>query len=292
MNRAIRFLITAAVMPLLAAALLLANLLQMLSLVLLPFSAAAFRQANRWVSGSWFAFLAFVLQRIAGVPVVQSGDPLPYRENAFVLSNHQAMADIPFIVILARRCGRAGDLKWFVKDPLKWMPGIGWGMLFLDCLFVKRNWTADRERVMSVFARLRDHRSPFWVISFLEGTRATPAKIQRSRAFAAKAGLPALQHVLNPRSKGFTATLEGLDRDVEAVYDVTIGYPGPPPTLTQLFFGGRGAVHLHVRRYPARELPRESGERVRWVNLRFEEKDQLLAHFYRAGSFPEWERGR
>ena len=72
-------------------------------------------------------------------------------ENALVIVNHQTMTDVQVLFLLARKAGRLGDLKWFVKDSLKYAPGFGWGMTFLDCLFVKRDWTADRAHIDQVF---------------------------------------------------------------------------------------------------------------------------------------------
>lgn len=261
------------------------NLVQILSLVFWPISGRLFRAINRRVCATFFNGLNILMENFAGVEAVISGDALPYRENAFVIANHQAMADIPSIICLARRAGRAGDLKWFVKDPIKYVPGIGWGMLFLDCIYVKRNWMADKERVNKTFASLRDHRTPFWLVSFLEGTRITPAKLARSQNFGERAGMPKLTHVMLPRTKGFEATMEGLGAHKQAVYDITIGYEGRPPTLRALLLGGVKRIHLHARRYPVAELPKEGAARADWALARWVEKDALLAKFYRDGSF-------
>ena len=108
------------------------------------------------------------------VDFVFSGDDLPQGENTLVVANHQSMADILVLMPLARRQARLGDMKWFAKDIIKYFPGVGWGMLFLDCLFLKRDWMADRSRIDQTFSKIRDHGVPFWVISFSEGTRRTP----------------------------------------------------------------------------------------------------------------------
>lgn len=278
----VRYLLAVLLLVLLAVTVLLANFCQMLSVLLLPFG--LFRPANRFISGAWFGLLRWSVEVVLGVQMRRTGDSFPWRENAFLLSNHQAMSDIPAIISLAHRSGRRGDLKWFVKNELKWVPGIGWGMQFLDCLFVKRNWTADKRKVEETFSRIRNHDVPFWVVSFLEGTRATPAKLARSQAFAAKSGLPRLHHVLLPRTKGFEASLEGLGDKTQAIYDVTIGYEGPPPWLPALFFGPVRCIHLHCRRFT--EWPRSREERNAWVIKRFQEKDELLAYFHRHGNFP------
>jgi lysocardiolipin and lysophospholipid acyltransferase len=87
-----------------------------------------------------------------------------------------------------------------------------------------------------------------------------------------------------PRSRGFEATLEGLGELNQAIYDVTIAYPGDPPDLLQLFFGPIDRVHLHIRRFT--EWPESREGKANWVMERFREKDELLSHFKAHGHFP------
>lgn len=48
------------------------------------------------------------------------------------------------------------------------------------------------------------------MLMFCEGTRFTPEKYEKSKAFALKKGLPVLKHHLTPRTKGFCVAVEGL----------------------------------------------------------------------------------
>jgi len=266
--------------------LLLGNLAQMVSCLLLPFSRKAFRTVNRFIADTWWSWCVLLGPRLCGTRVEISGDEFPEDEDAIVLCNHQSMSDITVLFELAHRKGRLGDLKWYVKDILKYVPGIGWGMLFLDCLFVKRNWTADKDSIRSTFHRIVRDRVPVWVVSFAEGTRITKSKRRRSRDYAAAHGQPVLDHLLLPRTKGFVATTEGLCGHFSAVYDVTIGYHKGIPTLMQWFFGYVDRVSLFVRRHAAKSLPADDGERAQWLFERYVEKDRMLDEFYRTGVFP------
>ena len=226
-----------------------------------------------------------VARTLYGTRVRIEGDDVPAGENAIVLCNHQSMSDIVVLFELAYRKGRLGDLKWYVKDVLKWVPGIGWGMVFLDCIFVKRDWTRDKDHIRRIFSRIVRDRVSVWVTSFAEGTRLTPAKAGRNRAYAEKMGLPVFRHVMLPRTKGFVATLEGLEGHLDAVYDVTIGYAHAIPTLTDWTKGYVPEVHLHVRRFPLSELPGDEQGRADWLVERYVAKDELLDGFYLKG---EW----
>lgn len=228
---------TVPAMVILGPALLLGNLIQMLSVVVLPLSRRLFRLINRNVAAAWWGGCVHLARWLHGVKVVVTGDALPEGENTVVMANHQSMSDIPVILDVASRNGRLGDLKWYVKDVLKWVPGIGWGMVFLDCLFIKRDWTEDKDKIERVFRSIVSGNVPVWIVSFLEGTRIRPAKLQASQEFARTRQLPVLRHLLIPRTKGFVATMEGLRGHAHAVYDFTIGYVDAVPSLSQWALG-------------------------------------------------------
>jgi len=263
------------------------NVIQTSSLAIRPVSRQAFRKVNRWAADSWWGLCVTSSELLYGVKLVLTGDEVPKRENAIIVANHQDMADIPFLMAYARSKERLGDLKWFVKKPIKYVPGIGWGMVFLDCLFVERSWNADRESIVATFKRILDDDIPIWLVSFVEGTRAAPEKIRSSKAYAEKNGLKPLEHVLLPRTKGFVATVRGLGNHIDAIYDVTIGYEKGVPTLWQYVKGYAPRAHLHVRRYPVASLPSSDDDLSTWLHQRFQEKDELLTHYYEHGEFPK-----
>jgi 1-acyl-sn-glycerol-3-phosphate acyltransferase len=262
------------------------NLLQTASLVIKLFSQKAFRKTNRWMANLWWGWCAIVAEKLNRTRVEFFGDPIPMRENAVVILNHQEMADITVIFAFARAKESLGDLKWFVKDVLKYVPGVGWGMLFLDCLFIKRDWTSDRGYIQQVFGKILKYRVPLWLMLFAEGTRFRPSKLERSQKYAREQGRTPLKHVLFPRTKGFVATIQSLQGHLDAVYDVTIGYINGVPTLGQWIKGYVKHVNLHVRRFHLDSLPTESDALSNWLIERYEEKDALLDAYYREGKFP------
>lgn len=268
------------------AVLIVLNLAQTLSLLIKPFWPRGFRRFNRWCANTWWGGCVVFSHRFNGQEIVFTGEELPTDENAIVVSNHQQMPDITTIMALARRRGRLGDLKFFVKHALKWIPGVGWGMQFINCPFLKRDWSADREKIDATFATLVNERIPMWLVSFVEGTRATEAKIRASAEWAAEHGLEPTRHVLIPRTKGFVASVEGLGEHLNAVYDLTIGYVEGVPTLWQHISGQVKRIHVHVRRFPVEELPKIEAELKQWLMDRFHEKDALLERYYATGSFP------
>lgn len=265
---------------------LLINVLQMISLVILPFSRKAFRSINRAFANAWWSWCVVGAEKISGIQPVFSGDEIPCDENVIVFANHQQMADILAIMMFAWRKKRLGDMKWFVKHQLKYVPGIGWGMQFLDCIFVKRDWLADKRRIHATFDKFLNHGIPIWLITFVEGTRLTQKKLELCQQHCSRKGMPVLQHVMIPKTRGFTAALEGLQGHLDAVYDVTIGFDGGIPKLGQIYGGYVKRVFIDVRRFPLATLPPTEPERAEWLKQRFVRKDRILGTLFKTGHFP------
>lgn len=262
---------------LLAASLLITNFVQMLSLIILPFSRRAFRHWNRIAVGYWARSTILMMEHITRTPFEFEGDVISSGENAIVIPNHQSMVDIMMTVKLAQTPGRLGDIKQFAKDIIKWVPGLGWGMFFVDGIFLKRDWSRDANTIFKTFNRIHKSGMPFWVINYPEGTRATPRKIKQSQEFAHDRGLPVMNHVMIPRPKGFVATLSALRDRLDAVYDMTIKYEGHIPTFWELLSGQiKDVIRVRVKRYPIAALPREEKEIQDWLIERFVEKETWL----------------
>lgn len=159
------------------------------------------------------------------------------------------------------------------------MPGLGWGMVFLKMVFLKRNWDSDKERIMATFKTLRDSCIPVWLTSFLEGTRITPEKAKESVEFAKSRGLPEFKHVMVPRTKGFIAMLKGLrGSQIEYLYDFTFGYVDGVFSFKDFLGKNLRGVKLciNVRRIPIASLPEDDTELANWCIAAFERKENLL----------------
>jgi len=263
------------------------NPIQMLSILLYPVSKSACWRINRWCARSLWGWWSIMAEKQNDIGVRVSGDALPYRENAFVITNHQSIADIMVSILLAWRCGRVGDMKFFVKDILKWLPGPGWGMYMLNCIFLKRNWANDKKDVLALFDKFKRNDIPMFLVSYVEGTRITPEKLARSQAFAEKRGLYVPQATMVPRTKGFCATIQGLGNHLDAVYDVTIGYQGDTiPSMLDCFLRKVKHVDIHVKRFAIADLPQTDEDLSAWLIQRYVEKDQMMVQYQDTGQFP------
>lgn len=265
--------------------LMVCHLLQYPSLVLLPFSKKAFWAYNRVIAFMIWGWWAYALQVLVGVRIDFTGDEVPQAENAIVIANHQSMSDIPALLCLALEKKRIGDLKWLVKDQLKYVPGIGLGLKFLDALFLKRRWADDQQSVQNTFERYVRMKTPLWLLLFPEGTRSSPKKRE---VFRSKHPHVETQFVLPPRAKGFVASVQGLSSVIHEVYDITIIYPQTePPSLIELMRGEVRFIQIHVKRYPISSLPMDDAGLTQWLNQRFIEKDQTIKTFRALTDMPD-----
>ena len=265
--------------------LMMVNLIQMMSLIIRPFSRLPLGRSTvswREAGGASACSAPSMLRR---QPVI-TGDAIPVLESTIVVCNHQQMPDILALMMLARRKERLGDMKWFVKDVLKWVPGIGWGMLFLDCLFVKRNWDADAARIHATFSKFQRENIPLWLVSFSEGTRLTPAKLARSQEYAAKAGLPGPSTCLFPVRKGSSPRLKGYAGTSMPYTMSRLDIRTGSPRYGNGFGVSLISVHLRVNDSRSMRYRRIPALVAQWLLDCFREKDELLTHFEEHGCFP------
>jgi 1-acyl-sn-glycerol-3-phosphate acyltransferase len=265
------------------------NTLQTLCFVLVrPFSRHHHWKICSNLVGFWENYFIFVSENILGITPVVSGDALVKSESTFLIANHQAMTDCNFIFFVARMMDRLKDMKFFVKNSVRYFPGIGPALLFVEMIFVRRNWYKDQVTIESAFSRLKKYDIPACIVIFPEGTRATAEKHAQSVEHARSRNVEPLRHLLMPRSKGSVATIASMRSHINAVIDVTIGFgEGGVPSLFQYMQGlGCRNTHVHIRRYPIQEIPVGEEDVKKWIFDRFKEKDELLEQFYKNGEFP------
>ncbi len=259
------------------APLLVVNAMQMISILWRFIYPSAFRRYNSFWAHYYWSYCVWLARTVGKFRVTTKKDNLPAGENALVLSNHQSAVDIVVQLAFGQSYGRLGDMKFFAKDMLKYIPGPGWGMVFLDNIFMKRDWTRDRVNVVGQLQKFKKARAPIWINLYPEGTRLKPSKLAAAQDFARKNNLPVPKRVLIPRVKGFLATLEGLDGYLDAVYDLTIAYPkGQPPTLWQLLSAEGHDVKVEIKRFPISDLPVEAEARGEWLMELYRKKDAQL----------------
>ncbi len=121
-----------------------------------------------------------------------------------------------------------GRLYIVLKESLKRIPILGWGMQFSQFIFLKRNWEKDKPRLAAHLQKLNKPSDPMWLMMFPEGTNLAPSTRESSKKWADKNGYKDMRHQLLPRSTGLHFCLQQLQKTVDYVYDCTIAYEGVP----------------------------------------------------------------
>lgn len=245
----------------------------------------------------WFSIFMGHMEHFGRLTIALTGDPFYVNEAALVVCNHRSWVDTVVLYSLSRQVRMHGDIKFLAKRSLLAFPVFGFAGWILDVvIFIKRQSTSAGRRMGKAFSSLTDPRRdswPYWLVNYLEGTRFTEKKRDAALDFAKKRDLKQLQHVLQPRTKGFIATVRALRGSAKAVYDVTIGYQEDEkremkPSFQDMYFttsGSTRVIHVHQRRIPMSEVPEDEEELKKWIYRLYEQKDELLTGFKRTGTF-------
>ncbi|KAK0356222.1 hypothetical protein LTR02_003165 [Friedmanniomyces endolithicus] len=273
------------------AELLVADLLLSLLLpvsVVLPDT--CYHASSRIAESIWRGIQAIFTRANRARIVVSGAEGMRHGESVVLVANHVGWADFYMIQELALKAGMLGRCRWFAKQQLRWVPFLGWGLWAMGMCLVSREWTHDREEMERVFRGVVERRWPVWLIAYSEATRYTSAKRLEAEAWCRDHDKRLGQYLLYPRTKGFIACVQNLRKTehVSAVYDVTIAYAKDdkefqvPPRFTETLMlpnlDERWRFFVHVERYAIAELPHSDAELALWLEDRWVEKGQRLAH--------------
>ncbi|MDX3773569.1 acyltransferase [Chromatiaceae bacterium AAb-1] len=205
-----------------------------------------------------------------------------------LISNHKSWLDIPVLGWFA--LGRIPEPKFFLKEELKWVPFIGSGSWALDMPFMKRYSQAtlakkphlkgkDIETTQKSCEKFKH--KPTTIINFVEGTRFTEQKQQRSNS--------PFGHLLAPKAGGIAFTLASMGQQFDAILDITLIYPDNPGHIVLDMLMGRlkrVVIQVDVIAVDQQVIGDyfNNGQfRVnfqQWLNQRWQQKDQRIACFY------------
>lgn len=220
-----------------------------------------------------------------------------FPERLVLIANHQIYTDWLYLWWVAYCNGMHGRLYIILKESLKHIPVLGWGMQFSQFIFLKRNWEKDKPSMAKALQRLNKKANAMWLLLFPEGTNLAPSTRERSSEWAKKNKIKDTQHLLLPRSTGLQFCLQELRQTVDYVYDCTIAYEGVPRgeyaqdifTLKAAYLEGRPpkSVSMYWRRFKISTIPIDNDKAFDlWLQARWREKDYLMELYHRTGRFP------
>ena len=208
-----------------------------------------------------------------------------------VISNHQSWTDI--ILLQSYLYGKIPPLKFFTKQQLIWVPGIGLAMYVLGFPYVKRVSKAqikanpnlrntDRDNIAEACKGFKNH--PTSILNFLEGTRRTSAKqLNQSSDY---------KNLLRPKIGGIEYVIKDMGDNLHKLIDVTIVYPDGTPTFWQFVKGECRSVKFVVSHY---EIPKEvlvdndierRSSLAGWIKTLWMQKDQQISEMTQTTNVP------
>ena len=208
-----------------------------------------------------------------------------------VISNHQSWTDI--ILLQSYLYGKIPPLKFFTKQQLIWVPGIGLAMYVLGFPYVKRVSkaqikanpnlrNADRDNIAEACKGFKNH--PTSILNFLEGTRRTSAKqLNQSSDY---------KNLLKPKIGGIEYVIKDMGDYLHKLIDVTIVYPEGTPTFWQFVKGECRSVKFVVSHYdiPKQVLVDNDIERRSslsgWIKTIWMQKDQQISEMTQTTNVP------
>lgn len=190
-----------------------------------------------------------------------------------------------------------GRIHVVLKESLKKLPFLGWGMALSKFIFLKRNWEEDKAGLANHLQSLNNVEDPMWLMFFPEGTNLAPSTREKSKNWAEKNGLKDFQHVLLPRSTGLHFVLLKLRETVDYVYDCTVAYEGVKRgeyaqdiyTIEASLLNGHPpkSVNMYWRRFKISTIPLDDVNKFDiWLHARWAEKDALMEQYMHTRRFP------
>ncbi|TMW49230.1 hypothetical protein DOY81_005685 [Sarcophaga bullata] len=273
---------------------LIINFIQMLlHLTLKPINIRLFRKIMYYLCYSLYSQLIFVTDWYSNSTMkvyMDAEDEKKYagKEHVLLMMNHSYEIDWLAGWMFTEKMQVLGNCKAYAKKVIAYVPVIGWAWKFAEFVFLERSYDKDREIIARQLKEVFAYPDPTWLLLNAEGTRFTPKKHEASVKFAEERGMPVLKHHLIPRTKGFTASLEGLRAGCPAIYDINLVFKKEavnPPTISTLLNGKPVEGYMFVRRIPMENVPTDETKAAEWLQNLFREKDRIIDSFHTTGSF-------
>ncbi|MCW8347255.1 acyltransferase [Vibrio sp. ZSDZ65] len=219
---------------------------------------------------------------------IEGGEELTPEQWYMLLSNHLSWTDI--VIISSVMKDRMPMCKFLLKQSLLYVPFVGLACWGLDMPFMKRHSQAylvkHPERRNDDFNAIKKackkfQHVPTTMISFVEGTRYSPEKVQT--------GKTPYRHLLKPKTGGVAFTLNAMNQLLDGVVDITLAYPeNRESPFEDLLKGRLTKVVVKIEVYPMDEnlngdYFKDKAFKRRfhhWLNALWKRKDETLESIY------------
>ncbi|KAG8254542.1 lysocardiolipin acyltransferase 1-like [Homalodisca vitripennis] len=255
-------------------------------LPLLFFNHRLYRRFIDVIFAIWEMYPVVLMELLFGTKIIVTGDRVRTTECSLLVMNHRTRLDWNFLwaAMFYAAEPQSHRMKFVLKAPLRHAPGPGWVMQMAGFLYIHRQWERDQKLLNNVLDYLSDIKYTYQVLIFPEGTDFNDRSLKKSNEFADSHHLERYTKVLHPKTTGFVFLANKMkeNKQLDAVYDFSVGYPGSLPQSEMDVLRGifPEEVHFHIKRYPTSEMPTSDAGLKEWVNDLWQQKEQTLADFY------------
>lgn len=213
---------------------------------------------------------------------IEVPDGLSMRGTYLITSNHQSWVDI--LALQKALISEVPFFRFFLKRELIYVPLLGvcwWG---LEYPFMRRHTkaeiakdpslkTKDMDTARLACERYKGH--PVAVMNFMEGTRYTDKKAERSP----------YKNLLGPKAGGMALVLNAMGEQIDCLLNVTIIYPQGVREMWDYLCGRLPQIRVLVERvelpaefvggnYQTDDVYRQNFQA--WVTTLWQAKDELI----------------
>ncbi|EPR79148.1 1-acyl-sn-glycerol-3-phosphate acyltransferase [Spraguea lophii 42_110] len=150
-------------------------------------------------------------------------------KRSIIISNHITNYDWIFLMLVLRELDKYDELRIILKESLAKIPIFGYGMKCFKFIFLKRNWSEDKNKLREGIGNLKD-KLKYNVLIFPEGTFIDSETHKKSKTFSTT-----LSHKINnktfnpeytliPRTRGLGLLYNELKNRSDGVIDTTLLY--------------------------------------------------------------------
>lgn len=237
------------------------------------------------VGQGWIRSNNLMMQQTMSIDLdAPSMDHLSTEQWYFIICNHQSWTDI--LILQKIFLNKIPFIRFFIKKQLLWLPAIGLAWWAFDFPIMHRHTKEqidknpelrEKDRIATKIACEKYQHMPVAILNFLEGTRFTKQKHDKQHSI--------YEHLLLPKSGGFSLAINAMDKKITHILDLTIIYPEGRATFWD-FLCGR--VHKIVVKMTERQIPPgllqgnyAEDEHYRnafkhWINDLWSEKDAII----------------
>lgn len=202
-----------------------------------------------------------------------------------LVCNHLSVFDFLIILSYLQYIG-IDSCNYFLKESIKYVPGIGLICYSGNDIKLSRNWEKDKHSLANQIDKFETNpnSNKQFIIIFPEGTRSTPKKLEEGQNFSRLNNLPVFDNLLVPKSKGLHFLVNHLNKTnkLGRIWDLTLAIPKfmkQSAYINDVFGKPIGPVYGMIKELKLDFDIQDSELFKSWLLKKWEIKDEFLKNY-------------